>query len=57
MVRLTRKSKQKKGVHTIPELRRSFEAIEAFVDTMMQQKLTHDKMSKRLRKEWHTVFK
>lgn len=57
MVHLTRKSKQKKGVHTIPELRRSFEAIEAFVDTMMQQKLSHDKMSKRLRKEWHTVFK
>jgi hypothetical protein len=57
MVRLTRKSKQKKGVHTIPELRRSFEAIEAFVDTMMQQKLSHEKMSKRLRKEWHIVFK
>ena len=57
MVRLTRKSKQKKGVHTIPELRRSFEAIETFVDTMMQQKLSHEKMSKRLRKEWHIVFK
>jgi len=46
-----------KGVHTIPELRRSFEYIEEFVHDMISQKVSHEKMSKRLRKEWHNVFK
>ena len=56
MVRLTRKSKKPKGVHTIPELRRSFEYIEEFVSNMVAQKVSHEKMSKRLRKEWNHVF-
>jgi hypothetical protein len=58
MVQKTRKNKQRKekGVHTIPELRRSFEHIEKTVDEMIYKKESHEKMTRDLRKKWHTIF-
>lgn len=59
MVQKTRKqysSKHKKGVFTIPELRRSFEHIEEFVDHNIHSGVSKDTMVKGLRKEWSRVF-
>jgi hypothetical protein len=58
MVQKTRKNKQRKekGVHTIPELRRSFEHIEKTVDEMIYKKESHEKITRDLRKKWHTIF-
>lgn len=58
MVRKTRKhvSKQLKGVYTIPELRRSFEHIEEFVDKKIHSRESKDEIAKDLRKEWSKVF-
>lgn len=61
MVRKTRKHhntkiKHPKGIHSIPELRRSFEHIEEFVDTKIHLKESKDKIIKDLRREWARVF-
>jgi hypothetical protein len=61
MVRKTRKhhntkTKHPKGIHSIPELRRSFEHIEEFVDNKIHLKEGKDKIIKDLRKEWSRVF-
>ena len=57
MIHKTRKhSNHGKGVYSIPELRRSFEHIEAFVDEKLKSKDSKDKISKDLRKEWMKVF-
>ena len=57
MARKTRKhTKGKKGVHTIPELRRAFEHIEEAVDEMIQSKNSKETMVPHLRKEWMKVF-
>ena len=59
MVRKTRrhtKSKSKSGVASIPELRRSFEYIEEFVDGKLAAKESKEKLIKDLRKEWANVF-
>ena len=57
MARKTRKhTSRKKEVHTIPELRRSFEHIEEFVDDMIHEKQSKDTIMTRLRKEWLSVF-
>lgn len=58
MVQKTRKNKQRKekGVHTIPELRRSFEHIERTVDEMIYKKESREMMIRDLRKGWHTIF-
>jgi hypothetical protein len=52
----TRKSKNLKGVLTIPELRRSFDYIENYVDMQLKSKDSKDKIVKDLRKEWSKVF-
>ena len=57
MVHKTRKhSNHGKGIYSIPELRRSFEHIESFVDDKLKSKDSKDKISKDLRKEWVKVF-
>jgi hypothetical protein len=59
MVRKTRKNKQyrkDKGVHSIPELRRSFEYIEKSVDEKIHRKDSREKISRDLRKEWRSIF-
>jgi len=61
MVRKTRKnysskSKKEKGIYSIPELRRSFEHIEKFVDQKIASHESKDKIVKDLRKEWTRVF-
>jgi len=59
MVQKTRKqysSKNKKGIYSIPELRRSFEHIEEFVDDKIAAHESKDKIVKDLRKEWSRVF-
>jgi hypothetical protein len=61
MVRKTRKhhsKKSKKGSHalTIPELRRSFEHIEHFVDEKIHSNESKDKIVRDLQKEWYHVF-
>lgn len=57
MVHKTRKhSNHGKGIYSIPELRRSFEHIESFVDEKLKSKDSKDKISKDLRKEWLKVF-
>ena len=57
MIHKTRKhSNHGKGVYSIPELRRSFEHIESFVDEKLKSKDSKDKISKDLRKEWLKVF-
>lgn len=59
MVRKTRKhhsAKKEKGVYSIPELRRSFEHIEKYVNEKIQLKESKDKLIKDLRKEWSSVF-
>ena len=58
MVRKTRKhsSRKRKGVFSIPELRRSFEHIEEFVDDKIAGKEGKEHIVKDLRKEWVRVF-
>jgi len=59
MVRKTRKNTQhrkEKGVHSIPELRRSFEYIEKSVDDKIHRKDSREKISRDLRKEWRSIF-
>lgn len=59
MVRKTRRhssSKKVKGIYSIPELRRSFEHIEEYVDKKVALKESKEKLIKDLRKEWSKVF-
>jgi len=61
MVRKTRKhhttkSKKHNGIYSIPELRRSFEHIEEYVDEKIQLKESKEKLIKGLRREWSRVF-
>jgi len=57
MVQKTRKHTHTKGsVHTIPQLRRLFEAIETFVDERIQKHEAKDVLSRELRKEWKRLF-
>lgn len=61
MVRKTRKHfsskhKKQKGIFSIPELRRSFEHIEEFVDEKIAGKEGKEHIVKDLRKEWSRVF-
>jgi hypothetical protein len=59
MVRKTRRhhsSKKIKGVYSIPELRRSFEHIEEYVDQKIALRESKEKLIKDLRKEWSKVF-
>jgi hypothetical protein len=59
MVRKTRKhgaKKEKRGVYTIPELRRSFEHIEEYVNEKIARKESKEQIVKDLRKEWEHVF-
>ncbi len=61
MVRKTRKhqstkSKRFNGIQTIPELRRSFEHIEKFINEKIRSDIPKDQLVKELRKEWFHVF-
>ena len=51
----SRKNKQK-GVFSIPELRRSFEYIEGYVDKKAEHHESKEKIVSDLRKEWSRVF-
>jgi hypothetical protein len=58
MTRKTRKhsSKREKGIYSIPELRRSFEHIEDYVDKKIALRESKEQLVKDLRKEWSRVF-
>ena len=57
MGRKTRKSsKHVKGIHSIPELRRSFEYIELYVDNKIKSNETKETIIKSLKKEWKKIF-
>lgn len=59
MVRKTRRqhsTKKLKGVHSIPELRRSFEYIESYINEKIAVRETKEQLIKDLRKEWSKVF-
>lgn len=59
MVRKTRRhrsEKKAKGVYSIPELRRSFEHIEEYVNEKIALKESKEQLIKDLRKEWSKVF-
>jgi hypothetical protein len=59
MVRKTRRQrseKKAKGVYSIPELRRSFEHIEEYVNEKIALKESKEQLIKDLRKEWSKVF-
>jgi hypothetical protein len=59
MARKTRKhqsSKKQKGIHSIPELRRSFEHIESYLNEKIALKESKEQLIKDLRKEWSKVF-
>lgn len=57
MVQKTRKRKHNsQGVMTIPELRRSFEHIESYLDDKLNRKEPKDKLITEFRKEWEKVF-
>ena len=51
-----RSSKKVKGIYSIPELRRSFEHIEEYVDKKIALKESKEHLIKDLRKEWSKVF-
>lgn len=55
MVRKTRKHSTSK-VQTIPQLRRLFENIEAFVDTRIQKRQAKDSLIREFQKEWKRLF-
>jgi hypothetical protein len=55
---LKHRAKKEKGVFSIPELRRSFEHIEKFVNEKIASRESKDKIVKDLKREWsHTFFK
>jgi hypothetical protein len=59
MVRKTRRhhtSKKTKGIYSIPELRRSFEHIEEYIDKKIALKESKEQLIKDLRNEWSKVF-
>lgn len=59
MVRKTRRrhsEKKAKGIYSIPELRRSFEHIESYVNEKIALKESKEQIIKDLRKEWSKVF-
>lgn len=59
MVHKTRRhtsSKKTKGIHTIPELRRSFEHIEKYIDDKIALRESKESLIRDLRKEWSKVF-
>jgi hypothetical protein len=59
MVHKTRRhhsNKKSKGIYSIPELRRSFEHIETYINGKIVQKESKEKLVKDLRKEWSKVF-
>lgn len=59
MVRKTRRhhtGKKIKGIQSIPELRRSFEHIEEFVNDKIASKESKEELIRDLRKEWAKVF-
>jgi len=53
---ISHKKNKNRGVYSIPELRRSFEHIEKFVDDKIHKKESAEKISRDLRKEWTRVF-
>lgn len=53
---ISHKKNKNRGVYSIPELRRSFEHIEKFVDDKIHKKESSEKISRDLRKEWEQVF-
>jgi len=55
MTRKTRKQKPK-GIFSIPELRRSFEHIEEYVDNKIQSKESKEQIVKDLKREWKKTF-
>lgn len=46
----------KKGIYSIPELRRSFEHMEQFVNQKVQSRESKEKLCKDVQKEWKAVF-
>uniref|UniRef100_A0A6C0KR15 Uncharacterized protein n=1 Tax=viral metagenome TaxID=1070528 RepID=A0A6C0KR15_9ZZZZ len=46
----------KKGIYSIPELRRSFEHMEQFVNQRIRSRESKEKLCKDLQKEWKAVF-
>jgi len=59
MVRKTKKhhtGKKTKGIYSIPELRRSFEHIESYINNKIILKESKEQIIKDLRKEWTKVF-
>jgi hypothetical protein len=52
----SRKGKKQKGIFSIPELRRSFEHIEEYVDSRIAAREAKAQIVKDLRKEWSRVF-
>jgi hypothetical protein len=52
----SKKNKKFNGVQTIPELRRSFEHMEKFINEKISSNLSKDQLVKELRKEWFHVF-
>ena len=59
MVHKTRRhysSKKARGIYSIPELRRSFEHIEEYVDKKIALKESKEQLIKNLRREWSKVF-
>lgn len=60
MVHKTRKhyssKNKKKGIYSIPELRRSFDHIEEIVDSKIANGQSKDSIVRDLRKEWSRVF-
>ena len=56
MVRSTRKKPKKSSIHSIPELRRSFEYIEKYVDDKIKSGKTKEQIIRSLKKEWERVF-
>ena len=51
-----KKTSKKKGIYTIPELRRSFEYIEQYVDNKINANETKEHIVSSLKKEWEKVF-
>jgi hypothetical protein len=50
------KNKKVEGIQTIPELRRSFEHMEKFINEKIRGNLSKDELVRDLRKEWFNVF-
>jgi hypothetical protein len=57
MARKTRKNTAtKKGIYSIPELRRAFEHIEQVADQLIRDNKSKDSIIKSFRKEWSNTF-